>query len=358
LSRAPKPTLFRTTTRDGWKIALWNYRATERRTPVLLVHGLGSNRYDLDYPDDRYSLARFLHKAGFNVFVVELRGAGASNNRLRKAISGYTIDDYLTHDIPSALRLIEDETGEDAVHWAGHSLGGMLAYPMIGTTPARIRSAATLGAPLMQHLDHKKFEFLVPVVAAFLKRVPYFWGYKRALQVGSYAMKLTAPIVGHYLFTLENCDLGDLARISRVAIDDVPSAINLQMIEWYFEKRMTTHYGTVDVVEGLARSTTPLMVVAGATDRLTALADVRVAYDRSGATSKELVICGREHGFSADYGHIDMVFGKKAHLEVFPRIRDWFVRHDSPRRAVAGENGKATPGTPPVPAARNAKQGG
>ena len=63
---------------------------------------------------------------------------------------------------------------------------------------------------------------------------------------------------------------------------------------------------------------------------------MRIPYDISGAREKELVICGKSHGFSADYGHVDMVFGRKARDEVFPRIRDWFVRHDAAPSAAAG----------------------
>jgi pimeloyl-ACP methyl ester carboxylesterase len=168
LSRRPKAQLYRTRTRDGWSIAVWNYHAEAkgengRRTPVLVVHGLGSNRHDLDCPDDRYSLARYLHADGFDVWIVELRGAGASNHRVKKALHGFTIDDYIEHDLPAALRLVEDETGEAQVHWVGHSLGGSLAYPFMATNDSRIRSAATIGAPTMNALRHARYEFALPL---------------------------------------------------------------------------------------------------------------------------------------------------------------------------------------------------
>ncbi len=340
MSRPPRPTLLRTRTRDGWSIAVWNYAGSGRKTPVLLVHGLGSNRHDLDAPDERYSLARYLHQDGFDVWMVELRGAGASNHRLKKALRGFSIDDYILHDLPAAQRLIADETGVESVHWIGHSLGGTLAYPLIATNQERIRSAVTLGAPTMKRADHRKLEFTLPVVIAALKLVPYWWGYKRIAQLGSYAMNLSGPLLAKVFFTLDNCELDHLGPIGRCAIDDVPSGVTLQMLDWYRERRMTTHYGTLDPVEALERTRTPLMVVCGSKDRLTPLEDVRVAYDRSGAESKELLVCGREQGFSADYGHIDLVFGRRAREEVFPRLRDWLRKHDEPVRAG---NGAAAP---------------
>lgn len=331
-----KPALFKTRTRDGWQIAVWNHHGTGRKTPVLLVHGLGSNRHDLDCPDERYSLARYLNEGGFDVWIIELRGAGHSNHRLKKALRGFNIDDHLLHDIPAAMKLVEDETGEGAVHWIGHSLGGMLAYPVIATNEARIRSAVTIGAPTMQRLDHKDLEFTLPFLTTALKALPYYWGYKRGAQVGSYVIKHTAPLLAKYLFTLENCDLAHLAAVGRVALDDVPSAVTLQMLEWYQARRMTTHYGTLDPIAALERTRVPLLVVAGNKDRLTPLEDVRVAFEKSGADSKELLVCGREHGFSSDYGHIDLIFGRKAKDEVFPRIREWLVRHDAPAPAKNG----------------------
>lgn len=341
MARGPK--LFRTRTRDGWSIAVWNYHGDGRRkTPVFVVHGLGSNRHDLDCPDDRYSLARYLHRDGFDVWIVELRGAGASNHRVKKALKGFTIDDYVLHDVPAALRLVEDETGEEAVHWVGHSLGGSLAYPLMATNDTRLRSAVTIGAPTMHALRHEQFEFALPVATAALKAVPYFWGYKRGAQLGSYALKYGAPILAKLLFTLENCELQDLARVGRVALDDVPSGVTLQMLEWYHARKMTSHYGTVDPIAGLARSRTPLLVVAGNKDRLTPVEDVRIAFDKSGAEKKELFVVGREHGHCSDYGHIDLVFGRQAREEVFPRIRDWFVQHDEKTHAHGpGKNGAA-----------------
>jgi pimeloyl-ACP methyl ester carboxylesterase len=327
---ARKPTLYRARTRDGYRIALWHYKGNgTRRTPALLVHGLGSNRYDLDFPDPRYSLAWAVNDAGFDTWVVELRGAGASNARLRKALQGYTIDDYVMHDIPAALRCIQDESGHESVHWIGHSLGGMLAYPAIATSEPRIKSAVTIGAPAMQRPGHAQFEFALPVADAFLRLSPYYWGYKRMLQVGSFGIRLTARAASRFFFTFENCDLADLARVSRAAIDDVPSGVQRQMIEWYRAKRMTTHYGTVDPIEALTRSKTPLLVVAGARDRLTPLADVRIAYDKSGSPHKELLILGREHGCQHDYGHVDMIFGRHAREEVFGHVVEFVKKHDA-----------------------------
>src|SRR5579859_6558111 len=54
---------------DGWRLAVVRYRPAPangtpvRPSPVLLIHGLGANRYNLDLTDE-LSLARFLAARG------------------------------------------------------------------------------------------------------------------------------------------------------------------------------------------------------------------------------------------------------------------------------------------------------
>src|SRR5689334_4166748 len=70
--------LYRSPTDDGSAIALGRYLPRERRRfqqPVVLCHGLGANRFALDF-DERHSLARYLARRGFETWVLELRGRG------------------------------------------------------------------------------------------------------------------------------------------------------------------------------------------------------------------------------------------------------------------------------------------
>src|SRR5512142_662756 len=74
-------------TRDGWRIAVGRRlpRGAPRLPPVLLCHGLSTNRASLDSGMERYSLAAHLARAGFDCFALDLRGHGASRPLSREA---------------------------------------------------------------------------------------------------------------------------------------------------------------------------------------------------------------------------------------------------------------------------------
>ncbi|MDY7025851.1 MAG: hypothetical protein SVC26_05870, partial [Pseudomonadota bacterium] len=73
--------IFYTTTPDGWELAISHYQPQEnveqKPTPVLLCHGLGSNRITFDI-DEQNSLVKPLLQAGYKVYSMELRGHGLS----------------------------------------------------------------------------------------------------------------------------------------------------------------------------------------------------------------------------------------------------------------------------------------
>ncbi|MSP24315.1 MAG: alpha/beta fold hydrolase, partial [Myxococcales bacterium] len=146
---AGEPSLHRVRTRDGWKLALHAYRARgTRNAPVILCHGLSSNRIVFDVSPET-SLARHLAELGYAVFALELRGHGASESAQRTGPRRFDwcLDDYLAKDVPAALAAVQSMTGVEGVHWIGHSMGGMLLYTQLATGgSAAIRSGITVGS--------------------------------------------------------------------------------------------------------------------------------------------------------------------------------------------------------------------
>jgi len=80
--RSPRPELEWVRTPDGTRLAVHHRRPEVRRfvEPVLLCHGLAANHVNFDF-DPPHSLAHVFAAAGFEVFSVDWRGAGASRTR-------------------------------------------------------------------------------------------------------------------------------------------------------------------------------------------------------------------------------------------------------------------------------------
>ncbi len=336
--RAPGPRrdrrgaeLHRARTRDGWDIALYRYPAppgSERHFPVLLCHGLGSNRNNLDYPG-RLSLARYLNAQGFDAWVIELRGAGASRRAgpLRRKTFDYTFDDYIGHDIPAALKHIARTVGFRGVHWIGHSMGGMLAYPLLKSTdPDVLRSATTIGSPAMVLASDPVMDRMLKF-AWLLKIVPM-------LPQGTLA-KLVAPLAGlarplghRIVWTTANIAPKTLRVMARHGVDDLASPLIFQYGVWYKEKDFHNYYETFSYQEDLHRITAPVFFLAGAGDGLTPTRDIRFIYERISSPKKKFLEVGVESGFSSEYGHVDLVLGERAPEEIFPLVLDWLAEND------------------------------
>ena len=318
--------LFRVTTRDGWKIALHNYfhrPASAARDTILLCHGLSVNRYNLDGPGD-LSLAKYLHSHGWDVWLVELRGAGCSSkprpwNKLRY---DWNLDDYIFHDVPAAIRFVREKTGRDQIHWLGHSLGGMLAYAFLCTHGNEwAKSVVTIGSPSMRAVRNPVLDKMAPLkpLMNLLRRTPH----ASQEPLLAPAVAHSAPWTARLVLNPENMRKSDITKMLRVAIEDIPTSLIQQLWDWYDESSMVKHYGFLSYSESLSRITAPLYVIAGSDDRLTPAEDCRTVYDLASSEDKKIDVFGRETGCRHDYGHIDLVIGRYARQEVWPHILNW-----------------------------------
>ena len=102
--RSPRPERVLVPTPDGTRIAVHHRRPEVRRfvEPVLLCHGLAANHVNFDF-DPPHSLAHVLAAAGFEVFSVDWRGAGASRSRGWWRRFLYDADDLIAQDGPALL---------------------------------------------------------------------------------------------------------------------------------------------------------------------------------------------------------------------------------------------------------------
>lgn len=346
-------------TRDGWRLALYRHqpRRGSHRTPVLLCHGMSSNRWDMDGPG-RISLARWLRRRGYDAWVVELRGAGRSTrptwwNGKRYA---WNFEDYVQHDAPAALQVVLRATGAAQVHWVGHSMGGMIAYALLMSPMQRkVASAVTLGSPTMSAVGHPVLDFGVPYRALLRYvpiRIPLGTLARIAAPAAPLLARLLSPSVAELGWHPGNADVALLRTLMLTAVDDLPASLLREFARWYDTRVMSDRYGMFDFSAHLERITTPLCIIAGSHDGLTPVRDLEEVYRRVASHDKEFRVMGQAYGCARNYSHADLVLGLYAPDDVYPVILDWLEAH----RTGKGRRGRRRPAAAPGFATKRAER--
>lgn len=313
--------VYRVTTADGATIALGRYLPRGQRRfqeGVVLAHGVAANRFDLDF-DSRYSLAQFLARRGFETWVLELRGRGMAGKPLNS-----NFDEEAEHDVAAALKTVVS-TGAPQVLWVGHSKGGLLAYAHLGRNPeAPIAAIAALGTPAT-YPEHRGVSAFLEYVQPFLSleviplRLPARAGAPFGLPPG--------PISG-YLANAENMDPLVVRQAIYNVTADIPGGVARQFARWVRLDRFDGEDG-FDYRKGMKAIRAPLLLMAGTRDLLAPVASVRAALDFTGGPA-DFVLVGRAGGLSEDYGHGDLMLGRRAPEEIFPRVAEFLERHATP----------------------------
>ena len=318
-------------TADGFGVGLYRYRrppdagATER-LPVLLCHGLGANRHNLDLTDGS-SLARAIQSAGFDTFVVELRSGRRSSWRGH----AWTFDDLWRFDVDVAIRRILELTGAPQVHWVGYSMGGMLGYAYLqeGSQPDTVASFVAIGAPAT-FAHGRRFRLLL-WLSWLVEWMPGI-----AVERVARAFAVLAPVLPSWAMSVmyhpDNADPA-LRRVTMGnLIADIPRPLVRQLRAWVGRGgRFGAPDGAIDYLAGLSRVTTPSLLVAGSRDMLAPPESVKAAYEASGAECKRFRVMARVDGEGHHYGHADLCTGRHAPTELFPLVTRWLLEREESR---------------------------
>ena len=112
---------------DGTELRGWWVPAERPRAAVILLHGFGSDRTEL------LPHAPYLHEAGFELLLFDLRACGESGGEL--STLGWLEQD----DLRAAIDLVEARTDGRPIFVMGHSLGSATAI-LEGATDLRLRA--------------------------------------------------------------------------------------------------------------------------------------------------------------------------------------------------------------------------
>jgi pimeloyl-ACP methyl ester carboxylesterase len=324
---------------DGWRIALVRYRpragAPRRDLPVLAVHGLASNRNNLDLTDER-SLAQALAADGWDVWLIELRGRGLSTRpRLFSGLRyDWCFDDYVEKDLPGAASAIRAATGASRLHVIGFSTGALASYAWL-SSPRRDTHVASLVSLAGPAWFGRTSKTLSGRLIRSLRWMRHRW-----------LMRLLAPISGYVhpsplqvIYNPENTE-GAIQRRAMVnMIANFSRNELLQYSDWILRDVFCSIDRRRDYRAELGQITTPVLFLAGPRDALAPPDAVKATYEAVGSTDKQFRVCSRAQGLRVNYGHFDLVIGREAPSEIFPLISSWLAAHDG---AVMTADAQAT----------------
>ena len=319
-------------TADGWRIAIHPYVPSgpiARNHPIVLCHGLAANHLTFDVHPD-FSLARHLARRGYLVLAVDLRGSGHSErpSRAGRRRFGWAFDDYLLYDVPAAIAYAKQVTGAAAVHWVGHSMGGILGYAHLARGgSADVQSMTVVGSSLDYSGSSSGFHSMLPF-RPLLGRIPAVPVGLLGQIAGTLAGRVQTPFERFNVWP-SNTDPQMWRRVARHGFHAVSAPVMAQLATAMLPGGLRSRDGSIRYTEGLASATAPVLAIAGDRDPQCPPQAARRTLDALGSARRELAVFGPEHGHADHYGHFDLPMGRRAPREVFGRIDRWIDEHDA-----------------------------
>lgn len=325
-------------TRDGWKLTLEHFSANptqiKRKYPVILCHGLMANRIFFTVNEED-SIAHQLVQNGYDVWVVDLRGreeAGSPSWFFGEKRYTYSIDDYIRDDVDTVLDYVLQKTNSDKVNWIGHSMGGMIAYARIGSyNENRIANLVTVGSPFSFELLSNSLKLWHKVgfcTTSIFPVVPI----GSLAKMNSYSCIDFTPRTGllEILLYPENTDPKIIKSSQRYIFNNITPHEALQLKTGIETGEFYSLDGTINYTytENLKNITIPTLLVLGRRDHLGFGYTIRNVYERIATNDKKILIIEKAQGAEEDYGHADLIMGRRARKDVIVPIIEWLNKRN------------------------------
>lgn len=348
-------------TKDGWILGIRHIRPLvpdPDKDPVVLCHGLGLNGTFWTITDRH--LAQNLADHGYDVFIPDMRGSGASrqagklgqiNTALRQTLipeigaGGWTMDDQANYDVPAILDYVEQTTGRPRVNWVGHSLGGMLMFAHLETTDRPDRIATFVGMGCSTDLATTPQTDMVRANFGLRILAHLFSTSRIARPMRNFRPPGLATIDKFY-YTAENVDTRTVDRFYGFTLEDLSGKALKQMDPWLKQGRLLSADGSIDYASRLDRIQNPTLLIAGDGDIMVDVPSTEKTFAKLGSPDKTLLRFGKKEGHVDDYGHCDLVWSRHAPDEIFPEIIKWLDRHKPGSIWAWDKSGRPSPQMP------------
>eukprot|EP01097_Dermamoeba_algensis_P005870 TRINITY_DN3698_c0_g5_i1.p1 TRINITY_DN3698_c0_g5~~TRINITY_DN3698_c0_g5_i1.p1 ORF type:complete len:322 (-),score=66.50 TRINITY_DN3698_c0_g5_i1:59-1024(-) len=315
-----------------------------------------ANRLGFDMGGNRVSLAKWLAQKGHDVWALEMRGSSLSfhpNYRKDRSVRQYDFDTYIERDLPAAISFILQKTGSKKLHYVGHSMGGMLLYSYMSLAKShmdQIASGTTIGTSITFYQSSSRYADFLPF-KSFAEKVPFL---VEIFVPHGLVSKLVAAFVGYwndspiefFQCNPSNTDADIVRKLYKFGFHSIPVKLMFQLASTITDPMgMKNRAGEKCYLQGYVeqinqmveanqiRDVPPVMLLGGTKD----VQCPPVAIERMAGYLKEVYpeeklrvqFLGKSHGHEDDYGHFDLLVGKRVEREVFPEIEFWVNKAES-----------------------------
>lgn len=301
--KSPEPVLRRkVTTQDGVALALYRYvpaAFAEGQPPVLLVPELGFGRSLFDL--DGKGLARFLQARGREVFVLELRGQGAS-----AAPTGWRLVDVVAQDLPAAVDAISAlRRGPVDVIAHGYS-GGLVLAACARELAGKVGRVVALSTPVLAEVPN-------PIVARLL-REPGDLSRLSAAGAGAKDFELLMARGGNF-------PSGRLAALRNAGLSALGKTAAAELLGWMEKGDLTLADGST-FKERIARYDRPTLLILPLRNNFAHPEFASPLRELAPAAPVTVRILSKLDLLKEDYTHLSVLHGTDVAADIFtPALR-------------------------------------
>ena len=324
--------LHEVTTDDGMNLIMTQKSPVGKksRAPVMLVHGLGQNRYSWSLTN--LSLENYLVSLGFTTFNVELRGHGLS--RANGSDYPITFESYLTQDIPAFISEIKRISGRDKMFYMGHSLGGTISYCIGSRFQDSLLGIISVAGPFTMAAGNITLKSIAKAGSLAFKLLPM-----RHVHRQPFPVDYVGVVAKTALFVLDNplnkfpvgvWYPGSMERdvlVERIArgFDRTSISVARLLVDWGACGKLHGTGKKEDFEEQVEDLKIPLLFINGDRDYAVPPSAALQAWEKSPSQDKTFLVY-REEDTGVHWGHCDLIFGKTAPEHVWPDIGGWLLK--------------------------------
>ncbi len=341
------------TTADRLGLSLLRFKRKVSKDVVVLIPGLTAAS-DMFIMPENYNLVSYLLDHGFtDVWTMDGRISNRYYYNLRR--NNYNVDDLALYDHPAAIETVRKAVGPDArIHVISHCFGALsFMMSLFGKATTGVRSVIANGVGLTPHVPFPaKLKLLFgPFLTDYVLGVEYLNPYWRR-EPGFAPGKVLAHIVSALH---KECDSPECHMLSFMWGYGFPVLYKHENLHEVTHRRVGDLFGGVSVsyyrhvlkmlnagntavkynpkepkyrslpdnyFEHAASIETPVLFVAGQENQLFLNSNI-VCYERL-----QKIVHGRHqlHVFPK-YGHADVIMGKNADKDIFPRFVEFLEQH-------------------------------